>query len=148
LRGRRTPGRPPAGSRPTWLLLAVCVGSALAANAPPSNKTDDRDQEWSPLCRRRDTCLTRHRKSRGRQAISHKNSIREPRRIRRFESFTLRLSGQVLGSCWGGAVCGPIFRSPHRWRGRLRHSTQTPPTNSAQAGAAAIRSSCTRRRML
>ena len=42
----------------------------------------------------------------------------------------------------------PIFCSPRCGGGYLRHSTQTPPLNATQAGAAATRSSQTRRRML
>ena len=54
------------------------------------------------------------------------------------------MNSVVLG--WGGF--GPISFSAPFAGAHLRNATQTPPMYSAQADAAAIRSSWTRRRML
>ncbi|HWE20785.1 MAG TPA: hypothetical protein VG758_27030, partial [Hyphomicrobiaceae bacterium] len=58
------------------------------------------------------------------------------------------LSGRSIRSCWDGPLSAHFFALRGVAGAGLRNATQTPPTHSAQAGAAAIRSSWTRRRML
>src|ERR1700680_1633813 len=70
----------------------------------------------------------------------------EPRIIRRFENFGSASAGDQHRSCWAGAAIVPFLRSPRDGGGILRHSTQTPPVKATRAGAAATRSSQTRRR--
>ena len=55
--------------------------------------------------------------------------------------FERRLSAGAQRSCSGGAGSGPFSRLARHRGGILRDATQTPPTHSAQAGAAATRSS-------
>jgi polyphosphate kinase len=76
------------------------------------------------------------------------DDYRAPRIIRRFDDFGLCLSERSTRSCGSVAAIGRVLRSPRHCGGILRYSTQTPPVNSTQAGAAATRSSQTIRRIL